>query len=212
MNVDDPETAKQALLHRKDEVVNLANSLHPKMVGRGGGVRDIEVHHYQAPEGGVEGALVRGHARAAPPGGHPRRHGRQYRQRHVRGGGEPRGSHHRRQGIPAHPLQPDRPRAGAGPGTHTRTEPDDEGLRRQGGSRRHRPGERSRPGGPIPGHDAQQGHHERRRRRCHRHRQRLPGDRGRGSRLRGSQRPIRARSAVGTRTTTATSKARSRCP
>ena len=59
VNVGDPETARQALLDRKDEVVNLANSLHPKMVGRGGGARDIEVYHHRAPEGGVHGAPER---------------------------------------------------------------------------------------------------------------------------------------------------------
>ncbi|MEE8410321.1 MAG: hydroxymethylglutaryl-CoA reductase, degradative [Myxococcota bacterium] len=35
--------AKQAVLQRKDEILNLADSLHPKMVARGGGARDVEV-------------------------------------------------------------------------------------------------------------------------------------------------------------------------
>ena len=59
VNIDDVEGARQALLDRRDEVVNLANSLHPKMVARGGGARDIEVFHHRAPEGGVEGAPER---------------------------------------------------------------------------------------------------------------------------------------------------------
>jgi len=35
--------AKQAILQHKDEIINLANGLHPKMVARGGGARDLEV-------------------------------------------------------------------------------------------------------------------------------------------------------------------------
>lgn len=44
--VEVPHVAKaqSILLQRKDEILNLANSLHPKMVARGGGARDIEVH------------------------------------------------------------------------------------------------------------------------------------------------------------------------
>lgn len=43
--------AQAALLRRKDEIINLANSLHPKMVARGGGVDDIEVMIHPAPDG-----------------------------------------------------------------------------------------------------------------------------------------------------------------
>ena len=56
VHVDDVEAARRALLERKDEVVNLANSLHPKMVARGGGARDVEVFHHRAPEGGAPDA------------------------------------------------------------------------------------------------------------------------------------------------------------
>ncbi|HSH43419.1 MAG TPA: hydroxymethylglutaryl-CoA reductase, degradative [Arenicellales bacterium] len=41
--------AKSAVLQRKQEIINLANSLHPKMVARGGGARDIEVHTHPNP-------------------------------------------------------------------------------------------------------------------------------------------------------------------
>ncbi|MGA8259850.1 MAG: hydroxymethylglutaryl-CoA reductase, degradative [Arenicellales bacterium] len=41
--------AKSAVLQRKQEIINLANSLHPKMVARGGGARDIEVHTHPSP-------------------------------------------------------------------------------------------------------------------------------------------------------------------
>ncbi|MGP1664530.1 MAG: hydroxymethylglutaryl-CoA reductase, degradative, partial [Rhodanobacter sp.] len=44
--------ARTALLQRRDEIINLANSLHPNMVARGGGVTDIEVLVHTAPDGG----------------------------------------------------------------------------------------------------------------------------------------------------------------
>ena len=59
VNVADVAGARQALLDRKMEVVNLANTLHPKMVARGGGARDVEVFHHRAPEGGGVGAVER---------------------------------------------------------------------------------------------------------------------------------------------------------
>lgn len=42
-HVEDPEAKMQKLLDRKDEILNLANSLHPKLVGRGGGALDLDV-------------------------------------------------------------------------------------------------------------------------------------------------------------------------
>ena len=43
VDVEHPVRAKQAILRRKDEILNLANDLHPHMVARGGGARDLEV-------------------------------------------------------------------------------------------------------------------------------------------------------------------------
>ncbi len=40
--------AKQALLQAKEEILNLANSLHPNMVARGGGAKDVEVFMHGA--------------------------------------------------------------------------------------------------------------------------------------------------------------------
>lgn len=53
VDVANPARAKAALLQRKTEILNLANSLHPKMMARGGGARDIEVfvHPSQGPGG-----------------------------------------------------------------------------------------------------------------------------------------------------------------
>ncbi len=48
----DPEAAMQALLDKTQDIVSLANSLHPKMVARGGGARDIEVFNYVAEQDG----------------------------------------------------------------------------------------------------------------------------------------------------------------
>lgn len=48
----DPELAKRTLLEHRQDIVALANSLHPKMVARGGGALDIEVFDYRAEEDG----------------------------------------------------------------------------------------------------------------------------------------------------------------
>ena len=52
VNIDDPDAAIAALLAAEDEIVNLANSLHPKMIARGGGARSVEAFHHVAPEDG----------------------------------------------------------------------------------------------------------------------------------------------------------------
>ena len=54
VNIDDIDRARADLLARKDDILALANSLHPKMQARGGGALDIEVHHHHAPEDGRE--------------------------------------------------------------------------------------------------------------------------------------------------------------
>jgi len=53
VDVPNPARAKAALLQRKHEILNLANSLHPKMIARGGGAKDLEVfvHPSQGPGG-----------------------------------------------------------------------------------------------------------------------------------------------------------------
>ncbi|HET7306527.1 MAG TPA: hydroxymethylglutaryl-CoA reductase, degradative [Gammaproteobacteria bacterium] len=43
--------AQAALLQRKEEIINLANSLHPNMVARGGGAQDVEVFIHASPDG-----------------------------------------------------------------------------------------------------------------------------------------------------------------
>ncbi|MFL5355937.1 hydroxymethylglutaryl-CoA reductase, degradative [Archangium sp.] len=47
----DPEWATAALLAAREEILARANSLHPAMVQRGGGARDLEVRVLPAPEG-----------------------------------------------------------------------------------------------------------------------------------------------------------------
>ncbi len=54
VNVEDPAGACERLLEQREEILALANSLHPKMVARGGGALDIEVHQHTAPEDGRE--------------------------------------------------------------------------------------------------------------------------------------------------------------
>jgi hydroxymethylglutaryl-CoA reductase len=58
--VDVPHAAhaRQALLQNAEEILNLANSLHPNMVARGGGAREIEVHTHGATAGHGEMLVV----------------------------------------------------------------------------------------------------------------------------------------------------------
>lgn len=51
VDVAHPAKAQAALLQHKEEILNLANSLHPKMMARGGGAQDIEVYVHPAPSG-----------------------------------------------------------------------------------------------------------------------------------------------------------------
>ncbi|MGH8146175.1 MAG: hydroxymethylglutaryl-CoA reductase, degradative [Rhodanobacteraceae bacterium] len=51
VDIDNSAKAQNALLQRKQEILNLANSLHPKMVARGGGAKDIEVRIHPAADG-----------------------------------------------------------------------------------------------------------------------------------------------------------------
>ena len=59
VDVPHPQRAKSALLQRRDEILNLANSLHPNMVARGGGAKDLEVHIH--PSSGQGGDMVVAH-------------------------------------------------------------------------------------------------------------------------------------------------------
>ena len=59
VDVSHPQRAKSALLQRKGEILNLANSLHPNMVARGGGAKDLEVHIH--PSSGQGGDMVVAH-------------------------------------------------------------------------------------------------------------------------------------------------------
>jgi hydroxymethylglutaryl-CoA reductase len=52
VNIADMAGAQARLLARKEEILALANSLHPKMQARGGGARDVEVFRHTAPEDG----------------------------------------------------------------------------------------------------------------------------------------------------------------
>ena len=56
VDVPDVSRARRGLRRRKAQIIELANSLHPNMVARGGGVRDIEVHVHRAPIGGDDKA------------------------------------------------------------------------------------------------------------------------------------------------------------
>lgn len=51
VDVDHSARAQAALLRRRQEILDLANSLHPKMVARGGGAEDVEVRVHPSPDG-----------------------------------------------------------------------------------------------------------------------------------------------------------------
>jgi len=59
VDVPHPQRARTALLQRKGEILNLANSLHPNMAARGGGAKDLEVHIH--PSSGQGGDMVVAH-------------------------------------------------------------------------------------------------------------------------------------------------------
>jgi hydroxymethylglutaryl-CoA reductase len=44
VDIAHPSHARQAVLQNKEEIINLANSLHPNMVARGGGAMDVEAY------------------------------------------------------------------------------------------------------------------------------------------------------------------------
>ena len=54
VDMKDPAEAMVALSARRAEILSLADSLHPKMVARGGGARDIELFRHRAPVDGRE--------------------------------------------------------------------------------------------------------------------------------------------------------------
>lgn len=58
LGVKDPARAQAAVLQRKEEILDLANSLHPKMVARGGGAVDLEVFVHPAPDGSRDMVVV----------------------------------------------------------------------------------------------------------------------------------------------------------
>ena len=58
VNLPDMEKAKQALRERRQEIINLANSLHPNMVARGGGARDIELFVHPLPSSAKQMLVV----------------------------------------------------------------------------------------------------------------------------------------------------------
>ncbi|MBH97913.1 MAG: hydroxymethylglutaryl-CoA reductase [Rhodospirillaceae bacterium] len=52
VDLPDIESARAALIKKKQDILNLANSFHPNMVARGGGAKDIELFSYPLPSTG----------------------------------------------------------------------------------------------------------------------------------------------------------------
>ncbi len=58
IDVENTAAAREALMEQRGEILDLANSLHPNMVARGGGARDVEAHVYPAISGRPEMFIV----------------------------------------------------------------------------------------------------------------------------------------------------------
>lgn len=58
LGVKDPARAQAAVLQHRDEILDLANSMHPKMVARGGGAVDVEVYIHPSPDGARDMVVV----------------------------------------------------------------------------------------------------------------------------------------------------------
>ncbi len=58
VDITHPSKAKSVILQRSDEIINLANSLHPKMVARGGGAKGLEVHLHRSPSTGANMLVI----------------------------------------------------------------------------------------------------------------------------------------------------------
>jgi len=58
VDVPHPSQARAKILQRKQEVLNLADSLHPRLIARGGGARDLEVFLHPARADSVEMLVV----------------------------------------------------------------------------------------------------------------------------------------------------------
>ncbi len=58
VNVQDPERTCELILENKSEILNLANSLHPRMVARGGGAKDVEAHPVTSKASGTKMVAV----------------------------------------------------------------------------------------------------------------------------------------------------------
>ena len=56
VNIENIEQARNNLLNKKQEILNLANSLHPRMVARGGGAVDFKIKTY--PMKSFEGEML----------------------------------------------------------------------------------------------------------------------------------------------------------
>lgn len=56
VDIADPEGVQRTILQQKQQILDLANSLHPNMVARGGGAKDLEVKIH--PQSGTPGNMV----------------------------------------------------------------------------------------------------------------------------------------------------------
>lgn len=58
VELNNPDLSRDQLLAKREDILNLANSLHPKMLARGGGAKDIEVHVHGSDNESGQSMLV----------------------------------------------------------------------------------------------------------------------------------------------------------
>jgi hydroxymethylglutaryl-CoA reductase len=61
VDIPDLEKAQQAILDSRQEIIDLANSFHPRMVARGGGAVDLDIRRYPLPSFDSEMLVVHLH-------------------------------------------------------------------------------------------------------------------------------------------------------
>ena len=107
LEVPDMPRARAAVLEHKQEIIDLANSFHPRMVARGGGAVDLEVQQLirlQSMPGEMLVVNLLVDTRDAM--------GANLVNGMCEGVASLIETPHRGQGLPAHPVEPDRSRAG----------------------------------------------------------------------------------------------------
>jgi hydroxymethylglutaryl-CoA reductase len=130
VHVADPQRARYDILAQRDALLALANRQSSSLVALGGGAKDIEVRFFEtSPMGPMLVVHLIIDCRDAM--------GRKCNQYHGGSGGADARRDQRRQGVPAYPLEPERPTPGAGAGNRAGEVAGARWSERRGGCRRY---------------------------------------------------------------------------